>query len=134
MIKSAKIQRGRRRKSAQLELPPLLSWEIFLIYRQWLLNLSPSPPNLLFLGINLFFLIHDWFSLIKGYSSENYGIWKLGNLWINTFCVFLVFIRLSITNLPYTERWLIYRKSVMCNCINWVKRLCAQVHASYQVI
>ena len=79
MIKSAKIQRGRRRKLAQLELHTSPSWEIFLIYRQCLLNLPPIlRRNFLFLGIFL---------------------------WINILHVFPIFIYLSITNLPYTEGW-----------------------------
>ena len=108
MIKSTKIRKGKRTKFTQLELHTSPSWGIFLIYRQWLPNLPPIlGRNLLFLGINMFFLIYDLFSLIKYYSSENYEIWKLGNLWINILHVFPVYIYLSITNLSYTEGWLV---------------------------
>ena len=58
-----------------------------------------------FLIQDLFSLIKNQFFLIKDYSLDKYEIWKLGNLRINTHCVFTASIYLSIVNLPYTKEW-----------------------------
>ena len=59
MIKSVKVWRGRR-ESVELELLTFPSLGIFLIYRNLFPNLPPiSERNIIFLMINMFFLIYD---------------------------------------------------------------------------